>query len=240
MMSSPGASAGPPDWESLVASVPDIVYRYRLLPEPGFDYVSPSVTEITGFTPEEHYADPLLGAKIVHPDDLAVLQDATESPAEHRTYRVRWRAKDGREFVTEQRLRRVVDQEAGFTAIVGVCRPVSGTERAWMHEAGDVLLDLATGRAFVAGRPLALTTAEHRILSRLASTDATVTRRELVETLWGSYHASGERAVEVHISKLRRKLEEDPSRPRRLLTERGVGYRLSRGVGVPPPPEAEA
>ena len=229
-MTTTGISAGSSDLDGLFEAVPDIVYRYRFLPEPGFDFVSASVSEITGYSPEEHYADPQLGLKIVHPDDIALVQDAIENPAEGRTYRIRWRARDGREFVTEQRLRRVVDEDGRLVAIIGVCRPVDGADRAWMHEAGDVMLDLAGGRAFVAGRPLALTSAEHRILSRLASTEATVTRRELVETLWGSYHASGERAVEVHISKLRRKLEQDPSRPRRLLTERGVGYRLSRVV----------
>ena len=225
-MTTTGPSAA--DLDGLIAALPDIVYRYRFLPEPGFDFVSRSVEDITGYSPEEHYADPQLGMKIVHPDDLAVVQDAIENPAEHRTYRVSWRAKDGREFVTEQRLRRVVDNAGALVAIIGVCRPVAGAGRAWMHEAGDVMLDLAGGRAFVAGRPLTLTSAEHRILSRLASSESTVTRRELVETLWGSYHATGERAVEVHISKLRRKLEPDPSRPRRLLTERGVGYRLRR------------
>jgi|SoiMethySBSTD1v2_1073268.scaffolds.fasta_scaffold104182_3 PAS domain S-box-containing protein len=230
-MTTTGISAGSSDLDGLFEAVPDIVYRYRFLPEPGFDFVSASVSEITGYSPEEHYADPQLGLKIVHPDDIALVQDAIENPAEGRTYRIRWRARDGREFVTEQRLRRVVDEDGRLVAIIGVCRPVDGADRAWMHEAGDVMLDLAGGRAFVAGRPLALTSAEHRILSRLASTEATVTRRELVETLWGSYHASGERAVEVHISKLRRKLEQDPSRPRRLLTERGVGYRLSRVAG---------
>ena len=223
-------STGPSDLNGLLSAVPDIVYRYRFLPEPGFDFVSDSVEEITGFTPEEHYADPQLGLKIVHPDDLAVMQDAIERPAENRTYRVRWRAKDGREVVTEQRLRRIIE-DGSLVAIIGVCRPVAGAGRAWMHEVGDVMLDLAGGRAFVAGRPLTLTSAEHRILSRLATAEATVTRQELVETLWGAYHASGERAVEVHISKLRRKLEQDPSRPRRLLTERGVGYRLSRVAG---------
>ena len=230
-MTTTGISVGSSDLDGLFEAVPDIVYRYRFLPEPGFDFVSASVSEITGYSPEEHYADPQLGLKIVNPDDIALVQDAIENPAEGRTYRIRWRARDGREFVTEQRLRRVVDEDGRLVAIIGVCRPVDGADRAWMHEAGDVMLDLAGGRAFVAGRPLALTSAEHRILSRLASTEATVTRRELVETLWGSYHASGERAVEVHISKLRRKLEQDPSRPRRLLTERGVGYRLSRVAG---------
>jgi hypothetical protein len=159
-------STGPSDLNGLISAVPDIVYRYRFLPEPGFDFAGPSVEEITGYSHEEHYAHPQLGRKIVHPDDLAVVKDAIERPAEDRAYRVHWRAKGGREFVT-----------------------------------------------------------------RLATAEATVTRRELVETLWGTYHASGERAVEVHVSKLRRKLELDPSRPRRLLTERGVGYRLSRVAG---------
>jgi len=63
----------------------------------------------------------------------------------------------------------------------------------------------------------------------LASTSQAVTRRELVERLWGTYHESGERAVEVHMSNLRKKLAAAPSASLRLVTLRGVGYRL---VGV--------
>jgi PAS domain S-box-containing protein len=51
-----------------------IVYRYRLTPPRGFEYISPSVTVLTGYTPAEHYADPDLGFKLVHPEDHRLLQ----------------------------------------------------------------------------------------------------------------------------------------------------------------------
>lgn len=44
-----------------------VFYRYRLLPKAGFEYVSPSVTAVVGYTPEEHYRNPELGLQIVHP-----------------------------------------------------------------------------------------------------------------------------------------------------------------------------
>ena len=63
-------------------------------------------------------------------------------------------------------------------------------------------------------------------MDRLISTGREVPRKELVEHLWGSYHAGGERAVEVHISNLRRKLDPERTGPTRIETVRGVGYRL--------------
>jgi PAS domain S-box-containing protein len=58
----------------LAENAKDIIYRYRLKPTPGFEYVSPSVTDLTGYTPEDHYADPELGLKLVHPDDKHILE----------------------------------------------------------------------------------------------------------------------------------------------------------------------
>src|SRR5680860_988063 len=55
--------------QMIAEHVQDIVYRYRLGPEKGFEYVSPAVTRITGYTPEECYADPDIMAKIVAPED---------------------------------------------------------------------------------------------------------------------------------------------------------------------------
>src|SRR3712207_7556365 len=51
-----------------------LISRFRLNPTPGFEYVSPSATAITGYTPEEHYADPELRSKIVHPDDRRLIR----------------------------------------------------------------------------------------------------------------------------------------------------------------------
>jgi DNA-binding response OmpR family regulator len=52
------------------------------------------------------------------------------------------------------------------------------------------------------------------------------TREELIDRLWESEAGGDRRAIDVHVSNLRRKLEQDPRRPRRLLTVRGVGYTL--------------
>jgi PAS domain S-box-containing protein len=213
--------------EDVMDRVPDLVYRYRVRPVPGFEYVSPSATAITGYSPADHYADPELGRRIVHPDDLGILDEVARNPDESRVYRMRWRRRDGHEFVTEQRLQRILDAEGTLVAIVGVCRPVFAPASRWTVDAGSVRVDLVSGRAFVGSRPLTLTASEHRLLTLLAVRGATVSRRELVEHLWGEYHPSGERAVEVHISHLREKLERDPRRPELLLTERGRGYRLA-------------
>src|SRR4029078_7438848 len=52
----------------------DMIYRYRVLPTPGFEYVSPAAPEITGYTPEDFYADPDLAYKLVHPDDHVLIE----------------------------------------------------------------------------------------------------------------------------------------------------------------------
>ena len=53
-----------------------------------------------------------------------------------------------------------------------------------------------------------------------------VTRREILEAVWGHFPSSAERAVDFHILTLRRKLERDASSPRHILTRHGVGYQL--------------
>src|SRR5918998_1868269 len=80
---------------TLLERMPDIVWRYRLVPTPGFEYVSPSVFALTGYTPAEHYADPDLGRRIVHPDDLPVLEAAIASPGAHPVLTLRWRHRTG-------------------------------------------------------------------------------------------------------------------------------------------------
>ena len=214
---------------ALLERVPDIVYRYRLTPTPGFEYVSRSVFALTGYTPQEHYADPELAQRIVHPDDAALLEAVIRAPEDHQRVRLRWRHRGGAEFATEHRITAVRDEDGRIVAIEGVGRPVT-TSRELRFElrAGDVVLDLAAHRALAGDRVVELTPAEHRILALLAESDGPVERRALVVRLWGMEVAGGERAVQVHISNLRRKLEEDPTRPQRLVTYRGVGYGLVR------------
>ncbi|MER6955435.1 MULTISPECIES: response regulator transcription factor [unclassified Streptomyces] len=80
------------------------------------------------------------------------------------------------------------------------------------------------------GEPVDCTPAEFQILLAMASEPERVfSRRQLLQCTRGFDRASTERAVDVHIMNLRRKIEADPRRPVRLLTVFGVGYKLSGG-----------
>jgi len=100
---------------------------------------------------------------------------------------------------------------------------------ASFRRVGDVELDLARYEAHVAGERVRLTPTEFRLLSLLATEERAFTRREIMSHLWESLHVGDERAVDVHVANIRRKIEGDEAEPRRLVTVRGVGYRL---VGV--------
>ena len=93
---------------------------------------------------------------------------------------------------------------------------------------GGLSLDVARHTATVDGKPVLLTRSEFRLVALLASAPGTpFTREDMIRHLWESDFAGDRRAIDVHVSNLRRKLERDPRRPRRLLTVRGVGYTLA-------------
>jgi PAS domain S-box-containing protein len=108
----------------LAENAPDIVYRYRLGADAGFDYVSPSATEILGYTPEEHYADPLLARKLVLPEDLPLLDAAVTAPAGTPVV-LRWRTRDGRVIWAEQRNVLLRDEAGAPVALEGIARDVT-------------------------------------------------------------------------------------------------------------------
>jgi two-component system, OmpR family, alkaline phosphatase synthesis response regulator PhoP len=97
-----------------------------------------------------------------------------------------------------------------------------------LQRVGDLVIDVLRHSATLEDRPLQLTRSEFRVVTLLASEPGRVfTREELVEHLWEGDFDGDRRAIDVHMSNLRRKLEEDPRNPRRLQTVRGVGYRLN-------------
>jgi DNA-binding response OmpR family regulator len=72
-----------------------------------------------------------------------------------------------------------------------------------------------------------LTPSEFRLLALLAEEPERVySRREIMQHLWESSYVGDERACDIHISNLRRKLERIPDEPERILTVRGIGYKL--------------
>lgn len=117
----------------LAENARDLIYRIELLPERRFSYVSPSAYEITGYTPEEHYEDPDLGMKLVHPSDQDHLRELIQSgSALERPLVLRWCRKDGAVIWTEQNNVPVYDQSGSLVAIEGIARDI--TERKALEE----------------------------------------------------------------------------------------------------------
>ena len=123
----------------LAENARDIVYRYGLHPTRGFEYVSAACTFITGYTPEEHYADPDLGFKMVHADDRALLEGIAQAPdAAGHAVQLRWLRKDGRVIWTEQSNHLVPDAEGRIVAIEGIARDI--TERKVLEQERENLI----------------------------------------------------------------------------------------------------
>lgn len=102
-------------------------------------------------------------------------------------------------------------------------RPGEGT----VVRAGDIEIDTARHTATVAGRPVDLTPKEFDLITFLAkNTGLVFSREQLLERVWGYDYAGDTGTIDVHVRWLREKIEDSPSKPRRLLTVRGVGYKL--------------
>ena len=94
-------------------------------------------------------------------------------------------------------------------------------------QAGDIQIDLVSRQAHLRGDPLPLSAKKFDLLACLVRhAGEVVSHRELARHLWGSERASGMACIAVYVRHLRCFIEEDPHRPRRILTVRGVGYRL--------------
>lgn len=106
-------------------------------------------------------------------------------------------------------------------------REIDRGEAPAIRRVGGIELDLARHQLRVDGKAVELTPSEFRLLALLAShPERAFSRRQIVEELWRSEHVGDERAADTHVVNLRRKLERDPARPERLVTVRGLGYKL--------------
>jgi two-component system, OmpR family, KDP operon response regulator KdpE len=94
-------------------------------------------------------------------------------------------------------------------------------------ETADFVVDLAARRVTQRGAAVRLTPTEWNILELLArNSGALVTHEQLLTHVWGPAYAGETAYLRVYLAQLRRKLEPDPSNPRHLLTETGLGYRF--------------
>jgi two-component system KDP operon response regulator KdpE len=96
------------------------------------------------------------------------------------------------------------------------------------YEAGDLRVDLTHRRVAVNGEDVHLTPIEYRLLTTLVKHAGKVlTHNQLLKEVWGKPYTDQPHYLHVYMGQLRRKIEKDPARPRHLLTEPGVGYRLA-------------
>jgi two-component system, OmpR family, response regulator RegX3 len=96
-------------------------------------------------------------------------------------------------------------------------------------EVGDVRLDAGRHEVFVRGDPVALPLKEFELLELLlANAGRVLTRDVLIDRIWGPNYFGDTKTLDVHVKRLRAKVEEDPSNPSRVVTIRGVGYRYEK------------
>jgi DNA-binding response OmpR family regulator len=111
-------------------------------------------------------------------------------------------------------------------------RTMPGPSGEARFKSGELTIDFLAREVTMRGKRLVLTHFEFELLSLLARAAGRVLSREhLMEALKGEEFESFDRSIDVHISKLRGKLEEDPKAPRYIKTVRGVGYQLCREDG---------
>jgi two-component system KDP operon response regulator KdpE len=96
-----------------------------------------------------------------------------------------------------------------------------------IFEAGELRVDLAERRVWRQGEEIHLTPTEYKLLATLIRHAGKVlTHRQLLKEVWGANYMNQSHYVRVYLAQLRQKIESDPTRPRLLMTEPGVGYRL--------------
>jgi two-component system, OmpR family, KDP operon response regulator KdpE len=95
-------------------------------------------------------------------------------------------------------------------------------------ESGELKVDLAARRVFVESQEVHLTPIEYKLVTTLIRHAGKVlTHPQLLKEVWGPDQVQETHYLRVFMASLRRKLEKDPARPRYLITEQGVGYRLA-------------
>lgn len=111
----------------LAENAVDIIYLYKVIPQVKVEYISPAVTAVTGYTPEEYYNDPNLLMNMIHPDDKLNLDDFIENLPEVGSLplTVRILRKDQTISWVEQNIVPVIDQAGRLVSLEGIIRDVT-------------------------------------------------------------------------------------------------------------------
>ena len=115
----------------LADNAPDIIFRIALHPVPHYEYISPAVLAVTGYTPEDFYSEPDLVQRIILPENRHLLNRAAVKPdPRDKPIMVRWRGKDGRVIWIEERSVTVCDENGAAVGIEGISRDVTQQKEA--------------------------------------------------------------------------------------------------------------
>lgn len=103
----------------------DVIFRYRVAEPRGFEYVNPAVMAMTSRTPKEHYDDPDLWLKLVHPDDREALIAQLQPESQGGILTMRWMRPDGAVIWAQQHSFPIYDDDGNLTAIEGITREMA-------------------------------------------------------------------------------------------------------------------
>lgn len=117
----------------LAENAKDVIYRYTVVPEARYEYISPAILRMSGYTPEDFYRDPYIAFKIIHPEDLHLLGDSEESLKVQNKISdikdpevvLRWIRKDGTIVWTATRTQNILDKDGKKIAVEGISRDVT-------------------------------------------------------------------------------------------------------------------
>ena len=109
----------------LLENSPDIIYRYRVVPPRGFEYLNPAITAITGHTPEEHYKNPDLGLSLVLPLGLNLSDELIQKNPENEPVIIHFVCQNGEVIWTEHCSIPVTDEHGNMIAVEGIARNIS-------------------------------------------------------------------------------------------------------------------
>src|SRR5581483_7140576 len=113
--------------------------------------------------------------------------------------------------------------------IEALLRRLSSKSGKGVYEFGPVRVDTSRSEVTRHGQPVHLSAREFQLLCYLLErTGASIPRTELLQSVWGYGNDALTRTVDMHISSLRNKLEENPQMPEYILTVSGVGYKFAR------------
>lgn len=131
-------------------------------------------------------------------------------------------------LVYEESQNRVAHLREEFQALVGRVERLRDARKKKVIEVDGLRIDVLRTEVTLGGRTIDLSPMEFELLSTLAGNAGDpLSKSALLRLVWGPEHQGRPDVVDVSIHRLRRKIEEDPSRPRRIVTVKGLGYMLS-------------